>query len=85
MNRLIVFLTAVIAAALSFTAVALAATPADKVYGGTGGNVQQDVSGEVAGAGTLPFTGLDLLLMVVAASLLLGAGMTIRRVARVKA
>jgi hypothetical protein len=85
MNRVMVFAGAIFVAALSFSAAALAATPADEVYGGEGGNVQQDVVGDVAGAGTLPFTGLDLMLMAVAAGLLLGAGMTIRRLARAKA
>ena len=72
-------------AAMSFTSAALAATPADQVYGGEGGNVQQDVAGDVASAGALPFTGLDLFVMAIAAALLVGAGMTIRRMARAKA
>lgn len=85
MKRVMVFGGSILVAVLSFTAAALAASPADGVYGGEGGNVQGDVSGDVAAAGALPFTGLDLLVMVVAAALLLGAGLTIRRMARAKA
>lgn len=85
MNRVMFSAGAIVLAVLSFTAVAFAATPADQVYGGEGGNVQQDVAGDVASAGTLPFTGLDLLLMAVAAALLVGAGVTIRQLARTKA
>lgn len=85
MNRIMIFTGAILVAVSSFTAAALAAAPTDRVYGGEGGNVVQDVSGDVAAASTLPFTGLDLLVMVVAAALLVGAGLTIRRMARAKA
>lgn len=85
MRRIVVLVGAVFVAVMSFAAAALGAAPTDRVYGGEGGNVVQDVSGEVAGGSTLPFTGLDLLVMVVAAALLVGAGLTIRRMARAKA
>jgi hypothetical protein len=61
-------------------------------YGGAGGNVQQQVGGsQGAGAGTLgsssssgslPFTGLDLGLLVAGGAVLLVVGATIRRAAR---
>jgi hypothetical protein len=70
--------------ALAVPGVALAQNPAGRGYGGQGGNVQADVAGNAAG-GVLPFTGLDLLLMVVAATLLIAAGLTMRRLVRVKA
>lgn len=71
-------------AALAVPGVALAQNPAGGVYGGEGGNVQADVAGDAAG-GSLPFTGLDLLVMVVAATLLIAAGLTMRRLVRAKA
>jgi hypothetical protein len=61
-------------------------------YGGAGGNVQQQVNqgqGQGAGAlgssgssGSLPFTGLDLGLLVAGGAVLLVVGATIRRAAR---
>jgi hypothetical protein len=86
MNRVMLLASGAVVAALSLTAAALGQTPAGQVYNGEAGNVQQGVAGDVAGgAGTLPFTGVDLLLMAVAAALLVGAGLTIRRLARTKA
>jgi hypothetical protein len=61
-------------------------------YGGSAGNVQQQVNGsqgQGSGAlgtsgssGTLPFTGLDLGLLVAGGAVLLVVGATIRRAAR---
>ena len=45
---------------LVLASVALAQQPTQDGYGGTGGNIQ----GDVEGGGSLPFTGLDLLLLV---------------------
>lgn len=72
--------------ALALTASALAETPAGGVYAGQGGNVQSQVerTGAAGAAGALPFTGLDLVLLVLGGGLLLAAGLTIRRVARAK-
>jgi hypothetical protein len=64
--------------------VALAQDPTQSGYGGTGGNIQGGVEGGGAGSGSLPFTGLDLLLLVGAGVLLVAAGLTLRRVGRVR-
>lgn len=76
-------LTAFASCALAYlvtASVALAQDPTQSGYGGTGGNIQ----GDVEGGGSLPFTGLDLLLLVGAGVLLLAAGFTLRRVGRVR-
>jgi hypothetical protein len=65
---------------LVMASVALAQQPTEGGYGGTGGNIQ----GDVEGGGSLPFTGLDLLLLVGAGALLLAAGFTLRRVGRAR-
>lgn len=60
-------------------------TPAGRGYGGQGGNVQGEVGGEAgAAAGALPFTGMDLALMALAAVLLIAAGLTMRRLGRAR-
>src|SRR5580765_8009689 len=55
-------------------------------YGGNGGNVQNEVSqgaaGAVASQGSLPFTGLDLALLVVGGVSLLVVGAGLRRAAK---
>ena len=77
---------AVSAVALGFSAVAFAGSSAILVgYAGVGGKVQSKVSsptGNVLGAGTLPFTGVGLALIALAAMALLGTGWALRRVSR---
>ena len=59
-------------------------------YGGVAGNVQQQVNqgqgvaatGTAGASGSLPFTGLDLGLLVAGGAVLLVVGATIRRAAR---
>jgi hypothetical protein len=57
---------------------------AGKGYGGSAGNVQNQVgTGNAAGAsGSLPFTGLDLALLVAGGATLLVVGAGMRRAAR---
>lgn len=70
-------------ASLVLVATALAQAPVEEGYGGEGGGVQEEIAGEaVAGAGLLPFTGLDLFLLFAAGALLAVAGITMRRVAK---
>jgi hypothetical protein len=72
-----------VATALTWTASALAQQPTERVYGGEAGVVQQGVAGVgTGGGGTLPFTGLDLTLMLGAALLLVATGVAMRRLAR---
>lgn len=72
---------------LVMASVALAQDPTQSGYGGVAGSVQGDVEGgasggAVGGGGALPFTGLDLMLLVGAGVLLLAAGVALRRVGR---
>jgi hypothetical protein len=78
-KRLAAFASSVLAY-LVLASVALAQEPTQSGYGGAGGNIQ----GDVEGGGSLPFTGLDLLLLVGAGALLLAAGLTLRRVGRAR-
>lgn len=80
MRRLAAFASSVLVY-LVMASVALAQEPTQSGYGGTGGNIQGDVEGS---GGSLPFTGLDLLLLVGAGVLLLAAGFALRRVGRVR-
>ena len=59
-------------------------------YGGVAGKAQSGVSQGgsglgATGGGALPFTGLDLVLLVAGAAVLLLVGLTLRRVARARA
>lgn len=79
MQRIIVF-GVVALSALASSAVALAQVP--DPYQGAGGEAQQDVAGGGADTlGSLPFTGLDLALIVGAGLLLVLVGFSLRRFA----
>jgi hypothetical protein len=87
MKRLWLSTGGVFLAASVWAATALAQPPAERVYGGDAGGLQGEVEGGASGGvagGVLPFTGMDLALMVVAAGLLIATGLVIRRVSRSK-
>jgi uncharacterized membrane protein YjjP (DUF1212 family) len=83
----------VVVVALAFAATAFAGS-LTTTYGGAAGTVQTQVNGAVtkthaatkgATAGTLPFTGMDLTLIVAGGVVLLVAGLGLRRFGRDKA
>lgn len=57
---------------------AFAGSPDDSVYGGVAGNIQGDVAGSQP-AGNLPFTGLNLALILIGGVALVGIGVLLRR------
>jgi len=81
MKRIILGLTLILA--IAFAAPAFANNcPTKTVYHSNGTTTQQVVSGSCGGHGTLPFTGLDLGLLVAAGVVLAGVGVSLRRVTR---
>jgi hypothetical protein len=79
----------VIAAAATIVALILAApvqaaTAADDQYGAVLGEQSGGGGAQVLGAGTLPFTGLDLIALLGAGTGLAAAGMAVRRSARLR-
>ena len=82
MNVKITSLLGIAATALLVTAGAWAANPPPG-HEGSGPNIEQQVSGQTDAANTLgqlPFTGVDLALIVAAGLLLIVAGFSMRRV-----
>jgi hypothetical protein len=67
-------LALVFVVALAFAAPAVAASPGQDAYGGTGAS-------QVT-AGSLPFTGMNLVTLVVVGAVLLGTGIVIRHSVR---
>lgn len=73
---------------LLFASVALAQDPTGPTYGGSGPDIDSQVGrGEVVAGqgGTLPFTGLDVTLALLAGLLLVTMGVLTRRIARNRA
>jgi len=78
MKRLAFTTVAAAVAALAWAATAVAANPGVSGYGGQSGGVQSDVQS----GGTLPFTGLDLGLILGGGILLVLVGIGLRRLGR---
>jgi len=53
--------------------------PTGSVYGGSAGNVQQDIASGSLGDGTLPFTGMNLVLIALAGVALIATGILLKR------
>lgn len=85
-SRLAITVLTVISALVWLPAAIAARTPKVEAYGGTAGGSEQIVDGAgvggVATGGALPFTGLDLGLIVAGAVLLVILGVVLRRAAR---
>jgi len=77
----LIIATATTTVALILAAPAQAGTAADDQYGAVLGK-QTGGGGQVLGAGSLPFTGLDLIAVLGAGAGLAAAGMALRRSAR---
>jgi len=77
----LIIATATTTVALILAAPAQAGTAADDQYGAVLGE-QTGGGGQVLGAGSLPFTGLDLIAVLGAGAGLAAAGMAVRRSAR---
>jgi hypothetical protein len=76
---------AAVCAALVLVPSALAGGAAGNGYGGNGGNVQNEVGSGNAGetkSGSLPFTGLDLALLVLGGATLVVVGAGLRRTSK---
>jgi hypothetical protein len=73
---ILVLATTLVALSLAASA-AFAQSPTERGYGGQGG-----AAAEVEGGGGLPFTGLDIGLLVGGGVVLVLVGMTIRRLSR---
>jgi hypothetical protein len=69
---------------LALATTAGAQSPVEGGYGGGGGDVVGGVEGTGTGGGALPFTGADLVMLLVVALVLVAAGLMVRRVARAK-
>ena len=75
------YLLMVVSTGLLVAPAAFAAGSAPSGYGG-GAGVQNEVGGVQSAGGTLPFTGLDLALLVIGGLMLLVVGMVLRRAVR---
>ena len=79
-SRLFAITASLATAFVVLTTTALAAVPLQEGYDPQG-VAQTDVA-TGHGGGTLPFTGLDLVLVLVGGLVLVGLGLTVRRLAR---
>jgi hypothetical protein len=82
MRRIILGTALILAIVFAAPAFANGNCPTVRVYQPNGTYVQKVVSGGCSHGGTLPFTGLDLGLLVAAGLVLAGVGFSLRRVTR---
>jgi hypothetical protein len=80
-KRLVIIGISVVAALTVWAPIALAQQSSVDGYGGGAGGIQSDVEGG-GGGGSLPFTGLDLGLLIGGGLLLLAVGFGLRRLSR---
>jgi hypothetical protein len=80
-NRL---LLAIVGAAIVAPAALAGSGSSLGTYGGRAGNAQSQVESSTT-TGTLPFTGIDIALLVAVGLLVIGVGYTIRRLGRDRA
>ena len=81
MKRLAIMSVGLLAAAVVYAPLALAQQSSVDGYGGAGG-VQSEVEGGGGAGGSLPFTGMDLGLLIGGGLVLLAVGFGLRRLAR---
>jgi hypothetical protein len=80
MKRLVIIFGCLVTAVVVYAPVALAQQSSVDGYGGGAGGIQSEV--ESGGGGSLPFTGLDLGLLIGGGLVLLAVGLGLRRFAR---
>ena len=80
-HRLLSAIVIVSLAALAVVPAAFAGNdPTASTYGGSAGNVQQDLaSGSLGSGSSLPFTGMNLVLIALAGVALIATGVLLRR------
>jgi hypothetical protein len=81
-KRLVIMLVGLLAAAVVYAPLALAQQSSVDGYGGGAGGVQSEVEGGGGAGGSLPFTGMDLGLLIGGGLVLLAVGFGLRRLAR---
>ena len=81
-KRLVIMCVGLLAAAVVYAPLALAQQSSVDGYGGGAGGIQSEVESGGGAGGSLPFTGLDLGLLIGGGLVLLAVGFGLRRLAR---
>lgn len=82
MKKLVTMFACLLAVVVVYAPVALAQQSSVDGYGGGAGGIQSEVEGGGGAGGSLPFTGLDLGLLIGGGVVLLAVGFGLRRFAR---
>jgi len=82
MKRLAIIFGCLVTAVVVYAPVALAQQSSVDGYGGGAGGIQSEVESGGGAGGSLPFTGLDLGLLIGGGLVLLAVGFGLRRLAR---